>query len=257
MRNEQKTIFYENELEDEFSEAKITPKKIDGTYNYEGGVARKAGRVFWYHIMAKPLAFLFLKIKYHHKIVNKECLKQVGDTGFFLYGNHTNAIADALIPTMICKPVGVYVIVHPNNVSMPVLGRITPSLGALPLPDDKTAMKNFNNAIEHLIAKKQCIAIYPEAHIWPYYTKIRNFKDSSFRYPAQCDVPVFCFTNTYQKKRGKTPQIVTYVDGPFYPNKELTMKEQKRELHEKVLGSMKEYCKNSNVEVIRYIKKEE
>lgn len=257
MRNEQKTIFYENELEDEFSEAKITPKKIDGTYNYEGGVARKAGRVFWYHIMAKPLAFLFLKIKYHHKIVNKECLKQVGDTGFFLYGNHTNAIADALIPTMICKPVGVYVIVHPNNVSMPVLGRITPSLGALPLPDDKTAMKNFNNAIEHLIAKKQCIAIYPEAHIWPYYTKIRNFKDSSFRYPAQCDVPVFCFTNTYQKKRGKTPQIVTYVDGPFYPNKELTMKEQKRELHEKVLGSMKEYCKNSNVEVIRYIKKGE
>lgn len=257
MRNEPKTIFYKNELEDEFSEAKITPKKIDGTYNYEGGFLRKIGRVFLYHILAKPLAFLFLKIKYHHKIVNKECLKQAGDTGFFLYGNHTNAIADALIPTMICGLKGTYVIVHPNNVSMPVLGKLTPSLGALPLPDDKDAMKNFNKALGNLITKKQSITIYPEAHIWPYYTKIRNFKDSSFRYPAQYGVPVFCFTNTYQKRRGKTPQIVTYVDGPFYPDAELPIKEQKKEVHEKVLGSMKEYCKKSNVEVIRYIKKEE
>jgi len=118
-------------------------------------------------------------------------------------------------------------------------------------------MKNFQDAIGKLIGKKKCIAIYPEAHIWPFYTGIRNFKDTSFSYPVKYDVPVFCFTNTYQKRRGKTPQIVTYVDGPFYPKEELTRKEQKKELHEKVLSSMKEYCKNSNVEVIRYIKKEE
>lgn len=256
-QKEKNVVYYENELEDEFSEVKITPRKIDGQYNYEGGVARKIGRFFWYHIIAKPLAFLFLKIKYRHKIVNKECLRQAKGVGYFLYGNHTNAIADALIPTIISHPVGVYVIVHPNNVSMPVLGSITPNLGALPLPDDKDAMKNFNTAIEHIISKKKCITIYPEAHIWPYYTKIRNFKDNSFRYPVQCGVPVFCFTNTYQKrKRGNTPQIVTYVDGPFYPDKELPAREQRKQLHQQVLASMKAYCENSNVEVIQYIKKE-
>lgn len=251
---EKAVIYYENELEDEFSTAKITPRKIDGRYKYEGGVFRGIGRGFWYHLIAKPLACLFLKIKYRHKIVNRECLKQAKGSGFFLYGNHTNAMADALIPTMICRPVGVYVIVHPNNVSMPVFGKITPSLGALPLPDDKEAMKNFNTAIKHVIEKGQCIAIYPEAHIWPYYTKIRNFKDGSFRYPAQCEVPVFCFTNTYQrKKRGKTPQIVTYVDGPFYPNRELSIRQQKQELHQQVMASMKKYCQYSNVEMIQYI----
>lgn len=255
---EKTIIYYENELEDKFSKAQITPRKIDGSYNYEGGVLRKIERVFWYHIIAKPLAYIFLKIKFRHKIVNKECLKQAKGSGFFLYGNHTNALADALIPTMICRPVGVHVIVHPNNVSMPVLGKITPSLGALPLPDDKEAMKHFNIAIEHIIAKGQCIGIYPEAHIWPYYTKIRNFKDSSFRYPVQCEVPVFCFTNTYQKKkRGKTPQIVTYVDGPFYPDKQSPAKNQRLQLHQQVLASMKKYCKNSNVEVIQYIRKGE
>lgn len=251
-------IYYTNELEDEFSTAQITPIKIDENYDYEGGIARKIGRIFWYQVIAKPLAFLFLKLKFRHKIVNKECLKQAKGTGFFLYGNHTNDIADALIPTMIGHPTGVYVIVHPNNVSMPVLGKITPSLGALPLPDDMKAMKNFGVAIEKLIQKKQCITIYPEAHIWPYYTGIRNFKDSSFRYPAQYGVPVFCFTNTYQKrKNGRTPQIVTYVDGPFYPDSELPARENRQKLHASVLASMKEACKNSNVELIRYIKKED
>lgn len=258
-QTEKKIIYYQNELEDEFSEAQITPKRIDETYDYSGGILRKIGRFFLYHIVAKIALFIFLKVKYRHKIVNKECLKQAKGTGFFLYGNHTNAIADALIPTMLrCPFGGTYVIVHANNVSMPVLGRITPCLGAIPLPDDKAAMKNFNKEMERLIEKKQCITIYPEAHIWPYYTKIRNFKDSSFRYPAACGVPVYCFTNTYQKRKwAKTPQIVTYVDGPFYPDNTLTMREQKQQLHQSVITSMKEYCKNSNVEMIQYIKKEE
>jgi len=253
----QKIYYYENELEDEFSEAEITPRIIDGTYSYLGGRGRKIGRCIWYHIIAKPLAFLFLKIKYRHRIVNKECLRKVKKTGFFLYGNHTNAIADALIPTMICHPMGVHVIVHPNNVSMPVLGKITPSLGALPLPDDKEAMKNFQEAIGKLIGKKKYIAIYPEAHIWPFYTGIRNFKDTSFSYPVKHDVPVFCFTNTYQKKKhGKTPQIVTYVDGPFYADKSVPVKEQRQQLHKQVMASMKENCKHSNVELVKYVKKE-
>ena len=249
--------YYENELEDEFSGSNITPKKIDGSYCYLGGLLRKIGRIFWYQIIAKPLAFLFLKLKYHHKIVNKECLKKARKQGFFLYGNHTNAIADALIPTMLCHPVGVHVIVHPDNVSMPILGKITPCLGALPLPDDKEAMKNFQKAIETLVSKHNCITIYPEAHIWPYYTGIRNFKDTSFRYPVSCWTPVFCFTNTYQKRKiSKTPQIVTYVDGPFYADKNLSIKEQKIQLHAQVMASMKANCKHSNIELNTYIKKE-
>lgn len=251
-------IYYENELEDEFSTAKITPKTIDGSYDYDGGIGRKIGRIFWYYLLAKPIAFLFLKVKYRHKIVNKECLKKAGKSGFFLYGNHTNAIADAFIPTRVGHPKSVQVIVHPNNVSMPVLGRITPSLGAVPLPDDKDAMKNFSKAMKRMIEGGECITIYPEAHIWPYYTGIRGFKDSSFRYPVQLGVPVFCFTNTYQKRKySKTPRIVTYVDGPFYPDTALNAREQRAQLHARVLASMKEACRHSNVELVRYVKKGE
>ena len=99
--------------------------------------------------------------------------------------------------------------------------------------------------------------IYPEAHIWPYYTKIRPFTDMSFRYPVQFDLPVFCFTDTYQKRRfGSKPKIVTYVDGPFYADKSLSSKEQRKELRDKVYNTMVERAKKSNVEMIHYERKE-
>lgn len=98
--------------------------------------------------------------------------------------------------------------------------------------------------------------IYPEAHIWPYYTKIRPFKDSSFRYPVQYQCPVICFTNTYQKrKHSKKPQIVTYVDGPFYPDAKLRGKEQKADLRNRVYEQMKERSSRNTLVLATYIKK--
>lgn len=251
------TIFYTDELNDEFSTAEIKTKKIDAAYAYERPkLLWCVGHFFWYNIVAKPLAKLFLRCKFHHKIVNRDCIKEHEKDGYFLYGNHTNAIADALIPTMVSGKKDAYVVVHPNNVSMPILGRITPYLGALPLPDDMEATKNFMRVLKKRAKENQCIMIYPEAHIWPYYTKIRPFVDTSFRYPVQEKKAVYCFTNTYQKwKKSKTPQIVTYVDGPFYADENRSVKEQKKMLRDQVYACMVKRSEMNNVEIIRYIKK--
>ena len=253
--SEIKTIYYNDELNDEFSDAKITAKPIDENYDYDGGVKRRIGRFFWYGMLAKPLGFLFLKVKFGHRIVNKSILRKARGKAFFLYGNHTNQAADPFIPSMLDFKRGVYVIVHPDNVSMPVLGKITPSLGALPLPDSLAGMKNFNRAIAERVDKKKIVMIYPEAHIWPYYTKIRPFKKDSFGYPVIYDTPVYCFTNTYVKRKfRKTPRIVTYVDGPFYPDKTLKKPEAKQKLRDEVLKTMQERALNSNVELVHYVK---
>lgn len=258
MKNDKQIIYYKNELEDEFSTAQITARKIDQAYRYEGGPLFFLGKLFFYEIIAKPLAFCFMKLKFGHKVVGKHLLKEAKKEGYFLYGNHTNDIADALIPSLSCFPKDVAVIVHPNNVSMPVLGKITPFLGALPLPDDAKAAKNFNKAIQHKIEKKYCVTIYPEAHIWPYYTKIRPFKDTSFGYPIKLNTQVFCFTNTYQKRRfRKTPRIVTYIDGPFRADPSLSLKEQRCDLRNQVYEAMCKAAKNNTVELIQYIKIEE
>lgn len=258
MKKEQKIIYYSNELEDEFAEDNIVPKKIDESYRYlREDFLGRVRHIFWYRIVAIPLAFIYLKLYFRHKIVNREKLKVAKKEGYFMYGNHTHFMADALIPTIVNTPKQVNVIVNPNNVSMPVLGKITPSLGALPLPDDAGAAKNFLHALEYKIQKKKCVFVYPEAHIWPYYTKIRPFKDTSFRYPVTYNTPVYSLTNTYQKRRfSKRPRIVTYIDGPFYPDESLNAKERRKKLRDTVYEQMTKCAKNNNVEMVKYIKKE-
>ena len=257
--DKRKVIYYRDELNDEFSIAEIKPKPIDGNYVYiHNSAVKKITHFFWYRIVANPIAFFYTKISFHHKIVNKKILKPYRKSGYFMYGNHTQDIADACIPSMINNPKDTYVIVHANNVSMPYLGRVTPSMGALPLPDGMDAYGNFLRAIETRINEGRAVVIYPEAHIWPYYTRIRPFSDTSFHYPIKYKTPAFCFTNTYQKRKiGKKPKIVTYVDGPFFPDDKLPLRDRKKELRNRIYECMTERAKLSTVEQIKYIKREE
>lgn len=255
----EKVIYYQDELNDEFSEAVIEPIPIDENYRYlRDGFGGKFLHVFWFHIIAVPLATIYMKLWFGHKVVNGKKLKNYYRTqkkegknpGFFLYGNHTHFMADALIPALISRPDDAHVIVHPNNVSMPFLGKINPYLGALPLPDTPQACKNFMKAIDKRVGEGRVIAIYPEAHIWPFYTDIRPFKELSFRYPVKYKMPVYCFTNTYQKRKWrKTPRIVTYVDGPFYP---VEGEEPKMSLRNQVYGQMKERSLANTAVLVRY-----
>lgn len=254
-----KIIYYKDEQSDEFSTAKITPKKIDSSYKYDrDSLLGKIAQVLLYRCVAMPIAFCYLKLKFGHKIVHKKALKSIGKQGHFIYGNHTQALADTCIPMFIKFPKKANIIVHPNNVSIPFIGKGTPYLGAIPLPDDMGASRNFIKCIEKRLERGEAVVIYPEAHIWPYFTGIRSFKDTSFYYPVKYDTPVFCFTNTYQKRRlRKTPRLVTYIDGPFYADRSVSPRMQKTELRDRIYNCMCERAKLSNITVIEYVKEED
>lgn len=259
MLDKRKVIYYSNELEDEFSTAIIKARAIDESYDYGGrSFFWKMRRFFIYRIMAQPLAFIYLKLVFAHRIVNRKVLKGFKSSALFLYGNHTNTFSDPLVPTFVSFPKGAFVIVHPNNVSIPFWGHFMPLLGALPLPDNLAAGRNFMNAVKFHVKEKRSIVIYPEAHIWPFYTRIRPFLDSSFKYPVEYKVPVFSFTNVYTKRRfTKNPKMTTYIDGPFFADETLSINERKKKLRDEVYEAM---CKRSllnNYEYIKYIKKEE
>lgn len=256
--DKREVIYYSDELNDEFSIAQIDPINIDENYVYiHDSLFKKFTHFFWYRIVATPIAFGYVKWIFRHKVVGRKAFRVCKKQGYFMYGNHTQIIGDAFMPSMINFPKHDYVIVHPNNVSMPWLGKVTPSLGALPIPSEKAAYRNFNAAIETHIQRGHGVVIYPEAHIWPYYTKIRPFVDTSFTYPAKLGVPVYCFTNTYHKrKHSKEPKIITYVDGPFYPDPNLSLKERRKTLRDKVYTAMCERAKCSDYEPVRYIKRE-
>lgn len=253
-----KTVYYTDELNDEFSDAKITPRRIDGRYKYcHDSLWRRFTHFFWYKAVAAPIAFFYMKIRHRHRVVGKELMKPYRKCGYFMFGNHTHHLCDAVIPGLLSLPKSSYVIVHPNNVSMAFLGRVTSSMGALPLPDNLAAYKNFSAAIVRRYKEGATVTVYPEAHIWPYYTGIRPFKDDSFSYPVKLNSPVFSFTNTYQKRKGKMhPRIVTYIDGPFFPDSSLPTAKARKKLRDEVYTAMCERAKLSNAKIIEYIKKD-
>lgn len=255
---ERKVIFYTDELNDEFSTAKIEPRVIDENYKYiHKNPIWNITAYIVQNILSMPIKVLYAKIKFKIKYIGKDKLKKYKNEGYFIYGNHTQAFADTFIPSIANYPKRNYFIVNPENVSMKFLRTIVEMLGAIPIPSNKKAMKNFLEVIENRIERKCSITIYPEAHIWPYYTKIRPFKVVSFKYPVQLSKPSFCITNTYQRYDKDKIKIVTYVDGPFFPNKDLTTKEQQQNLRDQIYNKMVERSKNSNIEYIKYVKREQ
>ena len=253
--DKRRVIYYRNEPDEELSLARITPRRIDGSYRYLRDRPLEAGATFMLRPLALFSAYLYPRVVFWHRVEGRERLAPYVGSGYFLYGNHTQDIADALIPSTLAPKKKTYVIVHPSNVSMPLLGRITPYLGALPLPDDKAARENFKRAIDRIISDGGTIAIYPEAHIWPYYTEIRPFSDDSFYYPVRYGVPSFCFTNTYQRGRSsRAPRIVTYIDGPFFADRTLPYRMQRAELRDRIYAVMCRRARLSTEERIKYVR---
>ncbi|MDE6408538.1 MAG: 1-acyl-sn-glycerol-3-phosphate acyltransferase [Anaeroplasmataceae bacterium] len=188
-------------------------------------------------------------------------MKAAKKTGAIIYGNHTTLLADAFVPNLIFSFRRNYIVVSPETTSIWGIRTLLGMLGAMPLTEKLTLKKKFIKALRQHLSKKKLITIYPEAHIWPYYTKIRPFDDASFKYAALFDKPVFALTNCYQKRKfGKKPKIVTYYDGPFYPKPELNTKENAAYLRDLVYQAMvdrtEKYSTYSYIEYIQ-IKDEE
>lgn len=254
-----KVIYYKDELNEEFSEAQITPRVIDENYKYiHKNVIWNATAFLLQNILSVPIKYLYAKIKFRLKYVGTEKLKPYKKQGYFIYGNHTQAFADTFITSNSNYPKKNFFIVNPENVSIKGLGNTVQMLGAIPIPTNKNAMKNFLDCVEDKINRGYSITIFPEAHIWPYYTKIRPFKSVSFKYPIKMKAPVFSITNTYQSygKNNDRVKIVSYIDGPFFPDDSLeNVKAKQDNLRNQVFDKMVERSKNSNIEYVKYEKK--
>lgn len=253
---EKPIYYYKNELEDDFATMEnLKIVKVDKNYKYiHKNPLWNLASILTQNVLSMPLKYFYAKLKLHVKFVGKEKLKKAKKKGYFIYANHTQIFADTFIPSLANYPKRNFFIVNPANISMPGLKLLVRLLGAYPIPTEKNAYKNFLYAIKKTIKGNKSITIYPEAHIWPYYTKIRDFKSVSFKYPVELNVEAFCITNTYQQNKNGKLQVVSYIDGPFLPNQNLPKKQAQEELRNRIYNQMVERSKNSNYEKIIYKK---
>ena len=260
MADKNKTIYYSDELNDDFASLGIKKKQLGDDFEYiHKNILWNTCSFVIYRMIAQPLVFVFVKVAHRQRFKNRKVLKTARKTGAFIYANHTNMLLDAFVPNIVKLRKRGYILVGPDTTSIPGLKNIVEMVGAIPLGQTLSENKEMLECINHRIAKnKGFITIYPEAHIWPYYTGIRDFKAGSFSYPCYTDTPVFAMTNCYQKKLiGKHPKVVTFVDGPFYPDKNLPMKERKEKLRKQCYDTMVKRAKeNSTYSYIVYEKKD-
>ena len=249
-----KTYYYSS-YTDDFGITENVKKTIVGDdykYNTSNFFA-----FLWYYLIAMPLAFLIMKFSFHYKWVNKKVIKEAKNTGFYIYANHTNFVGDALMPSLIRYKRN-NIIVRSDTVSITGIKHLVKDLGALPLGDTFKASKHLLKEMQRRIGKHESITIYPEAHIWPYYTGIRPFSSSSMKYPIMMNVPSYAMTICYKKRKfGNKPKMIVCLDGPFYPDMELPSKEREEKLADDIYASLKKRSlEYSTYSVYEYIYKE-
>lgn len=203
------------------------------------------------YTLAVIFSSVYCRLWLHMRIKGKENLKNVRG-GFFIYGNHTQPVGDVFIPALCALPRGIYTVVSTANYGIPVIGKILPYLGALPIVNTIRGMKELSKAMEQRLNTGHPIVIYPEAHVWEYYTNIRPFPETSFKYPVKYDSPAFAMTVTYKKSRlFRRPLMEVYLDGPFYGQGD-TSKSKAASLHSQVTAAMNERSSCSNFSYIEY-----
>jgi glycosyltransferase involved in cell wall biosynthesis/1-acyl-sn-glycerol-3-phosphate acyltransferase len=257
-----RTIYYTDELNDDFAGTKIDTVRPDSDFRYRHRSPVWNFLAFLvYRLIAVPFAFLYCKIAFGLKIENRKVLKAYRRSGCFLFGNHTQTMVDAFLPTLVSFPKKAYLIANPDVVSIPGIRQLVQMLGAIPIAGTLGGMKNMMEAIEHRNKAGGIIAVYPEAHIWPYYTGIRPFRSNSFAFPVKFHSPCFAVTTTYQERgglfAGERPRITVHVEGPFFPDPSLDKNAAKEKLRDQVYEAMKTTAQSHNeVRYVEYRKKE-
>ncbi len=208
-------------------------------------------RIFW--IFGQWYERCYWKLKIH----GREKLKAAKGKGYVIYANHTNPFHDVFGPALVADR-RIFTIISPVNLKIPGIGKFLPYIGGLPLGSTVDEKKRFNEAVDERLGEKKCLVIYPEAHVWPYYTGIRKFPagDKSFKYAVRNDVPIYTMTTTYHERKGRSlPRMEAYLDGPFYPEEGKSEDENRAMLADKAYESMVKWSKKNTYQYFEYKKR--
>ena len=256
-----KTIYYKDPLNDDFANAAIEPKPLKPGFPFviKNPLWQIAAFIV-YRLIATPLVWLIGKIGFGLRIKNKRALRKLRGTGYYLYGNHTQDMMDAYTPTLIAFPKTAHIVVSPQTVSSAALRIPVQLMGGIPVPSDIKGILAFMKALSLRVGQKRVVTIYPEAHIWPWYTGIRPFSDAGFTYPVKDGVPAVAFVTTYRERKifkNRPPRLTVTLSEPFYPDPALKDADARKKLRDEIYDFMcREASKPDNCAYYAYIRQD-
>ena len=259
--DERKTVYYQDEYNDDFAGNNIDTKTVKSDFKYiNDSWLFKFNSFLLKYLFAVPILWIVNTFFFRPKIENKKVLKNVKKKGYYLYSNHVLPFDPIVLPVKTNPGKHAVIIAGPDLFSINgFVSWLTKHFGAIPIPNknDLEMNENYLDGLSWHIKKGHRVLIYPEAHIWPYCTMIRPLKPGAFRYPVRDNAPVIVSTTTFKKRKGnRKPKPVIYLDGPFYPDDSLPYRDSVNELTERVYEAMKyRASKEDNYSYIIYKKK--
>lgn len=257
----ERVFYYENETDDPIK-TKEQEKKVEvglpkgyefiPKHWWTRAYSAVLFRIFW--IFGQWYEKWYWQAKFH----GRDKLKKARGKGYVIYANHTNPFHDVFGPA-IAVDRRIFTIISPVNLKIPGIGPVLPYIGGLPLGKTASEKKAFNESVDKRLSQKKVLVIYPEAHVWPYATKIRKFPagGKSMKYAVRNDLPAYTMTTTYhrrtKRKKGDLPRMEVYLDGPFYGDGK-TDETKQNDLAKKVYDSLVKNSKENTYEYFKYIK---
>ncbi len=257
-KKREERVRYYRFFDDDFVQTPDQSKQLDKEYCFvHGNLFFRASSFLVYHALM-AVSFCYCRCFLHLKVVNRARFPKGRKEGYFVYANHTQPFGDVVMPCMENPSWRKYWVGSSANLGIPVIGRLLKMGGLIPIPSRIKQMKAFTDAIFTRVDQGCAIYIYPEAHVWPWYTGIRPFSSVSFTYPVEKDAPVYVATTTYQRRgRGKRAGVTVFLDGPMEDDKSLTRKERKEALCKQVYACMLRTARKESTYMYVTYRKEE
>lgn len=224
---------------------KKNPPPVDENYNYESkNIFFKLFSWFFY-----SLAWLLLPIWaafWMRPIVKgRKYLRQVRKQGVIMVANHIHKLDAPIICACANRSRKIRFVMLKENLDIPVTGQFLRALGGIPLGSTMGGMKNFSRYVHSLLERKKAVLIYPEAALWPYYTKLRPFLNGAFVFATKSKVPVLPMVYTFKvNKRGKKTRMVLNILPPIPYREGVTIKQLADETHAAMQKALDDFYAN-------------
>ena len=172
--------------------------KIDENYDYVPNNLIFSNLL--YYGIAFPILKLLTKIIYDLKIEGIENIKKV-DGGAISVSNHVLILDCAMVGLAFGKR-KIYYTTQEGSFKIPLVRKLIKYLRAVPIPENINNRKYFIKAMNNVLENGDIIHFYPEASLWPYCKKIRNFKNGAFDFAVKNNVPIIPMAYKFRKPEG-------------------------------------------------------
>lgn len=126
-------------------------------------------------------------------------------------------------------------------------GFLMKNIGGIAIPEERSGLRAFDQALDELHAGKQWIHIFPESCSWEFYAPLRPFRIGAFNMAYKYSLPIIPMIISFRPRTGwrklfskGKPLLTIHVGDPIVPNHNTSRKEEAARLrdhaHKAMLG---------------------